>query len=332
MQPLTNNLFCMKQNTYKKLYDWYALQGRKNLPWRLSKDPYHIYLSEVMLQQTQVKTVLERFYFPFLEKFPSLENLANATIEEVLKTWQGLGYYSRARYLHQSAQQTTPALPDNVMALQALPGIGKNTAHAIAAFAYHQKVPVMEANVKRIIARFFALKNPTAKELWKYAQDLLDEKDPFTYNQAMMDIGALICTVKKPNCSNCPLNGECQGQENAQDYPQKITKKKVPTRHYHILIHYTNKNELHLAPRTTRFLHGMYGFDQQHPSQALPCNAKNLGQIVHHYSHFTLKAEIFAVPTRKKQHYTRQEINQLPLSGADEKALLLWDNNVIPLS
>lgn len=316
----------MKKTTRKKLYDWYAVKGRKHLPWRLTKDPYHIYLSEVMLQQTQVKTVLDRFYFPFLEKFPTLDILAQANIEDVLKTWQGLGYYSRARYLHQSAQRTAPTLPHNIDELEALPGIGKNTAHAIAAFAYHQRVPVMEANVKRITARFFALRNPTPKDLWNYGAQLLDQQDPFTHNQAMMDIGALICTAKTPNCSDCPLNKECKGKNTPEQYPQKKPKKAVPTRHYRVFIHYNTQNQLYLSPRTNRFLNGMYGFDQQDPSHVLPANSQAIGQVTHHYSHFTLNADIYVIPTQKQQHYTRQEINNLPLSGADEKALLLWDN------
>lgn len=316
----------MKLISHKKLHDWYQSHGRKTLPWRMTKDAYHIYVSEVMLQQTQVKTVLERFYFPFLEKFPSLESLANADLEEVLKMWQGLGYYSRARNLHRTAQIVAPNLPQKIEELEALPGIGKNTAHAIAALAFHQGVPVMEANVKRILSRFFSLPNPTPNKLWHCAHQLINLKDPFTHNQAMMDIGALICTPKDPDCKQCPLSIDCAGKKAPELYPEKKAKKTIPFRHYNILIHYTKQHQLYLAARTTRFLNGMYGFDQQDPSQLLPTNAKAIGQIIHHYSHFTLKADIFALPTQKKKHYTRQEINALPLSGADEKALLLWDN------
>lgn len=315
----------MKEITRTQLYEWYMLSGRKNLPWRLTKDAYHIYISEVMLQQTQVKTVLERFYLPFLERFPTLEALAHADVEDVLKMWQGLGYYSRARNLHRAAQMTAPSLPCNVEALEALPGIGKNTAHAIAAFAYHQSVPVMEANVKRIVSRFFSMTNPTQSELWHCAHQLLDAKDPFTHNQAMMDIGALICTPKTPNCKQCPLSTQCQGKENPEYYPKKKAKKIIPTRRYHIFIHYTPQHQLHLSARKTRFLNGMYGFDQQDQTHIVPSNAKAIGHVTHHYSHFTLEAAIYALPTKKQRHYTREEINTLPLSGADEKALSLWD-------
>ena len=316
----------MTLNIQQTLHDWYQENGRKTLPWRLTTDAYHIYVSEVMLQQTQVKTVLERFYFPFLEAFPSLEALANANLEEVLKMWQGLGYYSRARNLHRAAQIVAPHLPQKIEELIALPGIGKNTAHAIAALAFHQSVPVMEANVKRILSRFFALTNPTPNELWDCAHKLLNCEDPFTHNQAMMDIGALVCTPKNPDCRQCPLRSGCAGKETPERYPEKKVKKAIPIRQYHIFLHYNSQHQLYLEARTTRFLNGMYGFDQQDPTQVLPDNAKAIGQVTHQYSHFTLKADIFVLASTKKQHYTRQEINALPLSGADEKALLLWDN------
>ncbi|MBL6665133.1 MAG: A/G-specific adenine glycosylase [Rickettsiales bacterium] len=317
----------MKPLTRKTLYDWYEHEGRKNLPWRLTDDPYHIYLSEVMLQQTQVKTVLERFYFPFLKKFPTLTSVAKADVADVLKAWQGLGYYSRARYLHQTAQMTAPTLPDDVGALEKLPGIGKNTAHAIAAFAYQKSVPVMEANVKRVVARFFAFKHPTTKELWDGAWHLLDSTNPFTHNQAMMDIGAMVCTNNTPHCKNCPLQRECSGKNQPEHYPQKKVKKAVPTRHYQFWLHYTNDYKLYLAPRTTRFLNGMYQFDQHNINVSIPQSAIAIGNITHQYSHFRLKADIYALPSQKKgYHYTRQEINHLPLSGTDEKALQRWDD------
>ena len=159
---------------HKKLHDWYAKNGRTDLPWRNTDDPYHIYISEVMLQQTQVKTVLERYYFQFLEKFPSLEVLSRADLDEVLKMWEGLGYYTRAKNLHKTAQIIQPKLPKTYEALLKLPGIGKNTASAICAFAYKQNLAVMEANVKRILCRIHVLKNPKEEELRELALEMLD--------------------------------------------------------------------------------------------------------------------------------------------------------------
>ena len=136
----------MYKKTHKQIQNWYALHGRRELPWRTTDDPYHIYLSEVMLQQTQVKTVLERYYFPFLKKFPTLKVLGDAHLDDVLKMWEGLGYYNRARNLHKTASLVT-SLPTDVEELIKLPGIGKNTAHALSVFAFKKAVPVMEALV-----------------------------------------------------------------------------------------------------------------------------------------------------------------------------------------
>ncbi|MCF6207297.1 MAG: A/G-specific adenine glycosylase, partial [Sulfurovum sp.] len=166
------------EKTHRQIREWYAKNGRHDLPWRTTDDPYRIYLSEVMLQQTQVKTVLERFYFPFLEKFPTLKALGSAPLDEVLKAWEGLGYYNRAKNLHKTAQLLiqkgqvqgiAPTMPENIDSLVKLPGIGKNTAHAIAAFAFNKPVPVMEANVRRILCRIHRIKTPNDKKIWELA-------------------------------------------------------------------------------------------------------------------------------------------------------------------
>jgi A/G-specific adenine glycosylase len=215
---------------------WYQTHGRHDLPWRTTDDPYHIWLSEVMLQQTQVATVRDRFYAPFLAKFPSVAALAAAPEAAVMKAWEGLGYYSRARNLHKAAKQVSgarcqvPALLTKTWnarpeTLLSLPGIGRNTASAILAFAYHQPVAILEANVKRIIARVFALTQPNDAELWAGAEALLNRDEPFNYNQAMMDIGALICTPKNPNCNACPASSICKGKIAPEKYPTPKTKK-----------------------------------------------------------------------------------------------------------
>ena len=157
---------------HARLQQWYSNHGRHDLPWRNTSDPYAIYISEIMLQQTQVKTILERFYHPFLKKFPTVAALANAPEQEVLKAWEGMGYYRRAKYLHAAMKLAQTHMPNTVEALIALPGIGRNTAHAVAAFAYKQPVPVMEANVKRVIHRIFALKKAKDEELWAKAFEL----------------------------------------------------------------------------------------------------------------------------------------------------------------
>ncbi len=306
----------MYKPIHQQIHRWYATYGRTELPWRNSDDPYEIYISEVMLQQTQVKTVLDRYYFPFLQKFPTLQALASASLDEVLKAWEGLGYYNRAKHLHACAKQID-TLPQTLEALQKLPGIGPNTAHAICAFAFKQRVPVMEANVKRILSRIFSLTTPLSKELWEKAYALLDLENPFDYNQAMMDIGALICTPQQPKCDQCPLQTICQGKETPTLYPQKQTKK-IPQRRENILI-YRYQDRLSLTQRTDRFLHGLWGFEAV---KEIPKNAQEIGEVSHAYTHFKLLCRVYLLdqtsPT-KAHYFALEEIEKLAISKIDEK-------------
>jgi A/G-specific adenine glycosylase len=275
------------QNTHKNIQNWYKIHGRLELPWRMTNDPYHIYLSEVMLQQTQVKTVLERYYFPFLEKFPTLKSLGDAPLDDVLKMWEGLGYYNRAKNLHQTAT-LVDELPKDINELVKLPGIGKNTAHAVATFAFKQPLPIMEANVKRILCRLNKLKTPTDKELWNIAYKFVDKINPFDYNQAMMDIGATICLPKNPKCEHCPLADICKGQEEPTLYPTK-KKRVVPTREQNILINVYN-DTLSLTQRKGKFLHGLWGFE----SIEVPlCASEYIGEVTHAYTHFKLICKVY---------------------------------------
>ena len=313
----------MYKKAHDLLYQWYQTHGRHELPWRNIDDSYKIWVSEIMLQQTQVKTVLERFYFPFIEKFPSLRELAVASEDEVLKMWEGLGYYTRARNLHKTAQLSQHSLPSTVNGLLQLPGIGQSTAHAIAAFAYKTPVPIMDANVKRILYRLFALKKATDKELWKKAYDFFDASRPYDYNQAMMDLGASICTSKAASCPQCPFNNICKAVANPLLYPQKKTKKSSPTRKKHIVIHHY-KGKFALKQRETRFLHGLWGFCE-YPKDEDITISKTIGKISHTYSHFKLEAQVHLHNKYIEEHewFTLKEIEQLALSGADHKALAL---------
>ncbi|MDG1287261.1 MAG: A/G-specific adenine glycosylase [Rickettsiales bacterium] len=325
---------------HKALDAWYQANGRHELPWRKTEDPYAIWLSEVMLQQTQVKTVLERFYFPFLERFPSIHTLAEADLQDVLQLWQGLGYYSRAKNFHKAAQQiaaaglnTLPAEPD---ALIKLPGIGQNTARAVAAFAFHQPVAILEANVKRVVARIFALETPSDKELWAKAESLLNAEHPFDYNQAMMDVGSTICTPKNPSCDRCPANVICEGKSSPRSYPQKKIKKAIPTRQKNILLLRDTQNRYAIRPRETRFLHGLWEFPEIEKSELKyqfniklhSIDTNNfIGKISHAYSHFILEANIHQFDTSEThnewQWKTAEEISSLPLSRTETKILAL---------
>lgn len=321
---------------HKRLHRWYHMHGRQDLPWRNTTSAYEIYLSEIMLQQTQVKTVLERFYTPFLKHFPTLESLANADEAAVLKTWEGLGYYTRARNLHRAAKLAAPVLPKAVEDLEALPGIGKNTAHAIAAFAYHHPVPVMEANVKRVLCRIFALKNPSTEQLWEHAHNLLDVKRPFNYNQAMMDIGAMVCTKAKPHCSECPANDFCIGQKNPSAYPAPKQKKTTPVRHRVLVVFEDAAGNVWLEKRESKFLGGLYGFPEyaedisalyhQNIHYNLAVNGKMLGNVTHTYSHFKLIAQAWKVKVKYKGGegwYSQAAIRRMALAGVDHKVIAL---------
>ncbi|TET88998.1 MAG: A/G-specific adenine glycosylase [Sulfurovum sp.] len=309
------------QKIHQKIQDWYQNHGRLDLPWRMATDPYHIYLSEVMLQQTQVKTVLDRYYFPFLEKFPTLKALGEAPLDDVLKMWEGLGYYNRAKNLHKTAT-LVGELPNDINELIKLPGIGKNTAHAVATFAFNQPVPIMEANVKRILCRLHKLKIPNDKQLWDIAYGVVDKENPFDYNQAMMDIGATICLPKNPKCELCPLNDICKGQKEPTLYPTK-KKRVVPTREQNILINVYDDTLL-LTQRQGKFLHGLWGFE----SVDVPvCAAEYIGEVTHAYTHFKLICKVYVYyenSPEQMDYFNEEEIQKLAISKVDEKIVKLF--------
>ncbi len=308
------------KNTHQAIRDWYHSHGRKDLPWRNSRDPYAIWVSEIMLQQTQVTTVRDRFYGPFLAKFPTAKALAMAPENDVMKAWEGLGYYRRARHLHQAAKRITK-FPNQVDELILLPGIGKNTAHAIMAFAFHAPVAVMEANVKRIVARVFAIENPRAEDLWHAAEKLLNREDPFLHNQAMMDIGAMICTPRNPRCGECPLQNICTGKIAPENYPAKKAKKAVAVRKRYILVRQNPRGEVALEKREGNLLGGLYGFEQVDVKPA----GRYLGEVRHHYSHFTLEARVYVSrkAAGKALWKSPHALHDIALSALDHKVLKL---------
>lgn len=318
-----------------QLLAWYASHGRKDLPWRNTRDAYEIYLSEVMLQQTQVKTVLERFYGPFLARFPTLAALAEAPQDAVLSAWQGLGYYSRALNVHKVAKACADGLPDTVEGLLALPGIGRNTAHAVAAFAYRQPYAVMEANVRRVLCRIFALEKPTEAELWASAALLLDTAEPFDYNQAMMDVGAMVCTKRAPACALCPAEGICKGQDAPELYPAPKQAKAVPVRRETIWVLRNGRGEYYATARQSRFLQGLYQFAPTvAEADSLTVEGREyarddavaLGSVRQQYSHFTLEADVVLVAAGGKggkDWYAPEPLRALPVSMAEKKVMVL---------
>ncbi len=223
-----------------RLIDWQRLHGRHSLPWQNTRDPYRVWLSEIMLQQTQVATALP-FYARFLQRFPDVKALADAHLDDVLALWSGLGYYRRARHLHRCAQQVAReyggVFPDNAQALQTLPGIGRSTAAAIAAFCFGERVAILDGNVKRVLSRvlrFDGNLSQAAPErwLWGQASELLPHANIEAYTQGLMDLGATVCLSRQPLCRQCPVKGLCLSEQagDPDRYPVKTRKTRRQSR------------------------------------------------------------------------------------------------------
>ncbi len=241
VSPIKNN------STFSaRLLAWHKRHGRHDLPWQGTRDAYRIWVAEIMLQQTQVAAVIP-YYRRFLERFPDIAALAAAPQDEVLRLWSGLGYYSRARNLQRAAELVTErhggVFPRTLTEIQALPGIGRSTAAAIAAFAYGTRAAILDGNVKRVLARHFAVAGfPGEKRvemrLWQLAEEQLPPRAIGRYTQAMMDLGATLCARAKPACANCPLASSCRAFAlgRVRDFPAPRPAKVVPTRATHMLL------------------------------------------------------------------------------------------------
>lgn len=250
------------------LLSWYGEWGR-DLPWRRHRDPYPIWISEVMLQQTQVKTVIP-YYQQWLEVFPTVERLAGTDLQAVLKVWQGLGYYARARHLHRCAQVLVTEhggqFPQTVPAMLALPGIGRTTAGGILSAAFNLPVSILDGNVKRVLARLTALSVSPAKalkQLWQLSDQLLDQKYPRDFNQGLMDLGAVICTPKNPHCGICPWLNFCQAYSlNLQtQLPMRETSTPLPHKLIGVAVIWNDQGQILIDKRPpTGLLGGLWEF------------------------------------------------------------------------
>ncbi len=260
----------------ERVLNWFDRHGRKNLPWQHPITPYRVWISEIMLQQTQVATVIP-YYDKFMTSFPSLESLANAPIDDVLKHWSGLGYYARARNLHKAAQQVRDEFngefPDDLESVVSLSGIGRSTAGAILSIAFQQKQAILDGNVKRVLARYHCVEGwygnaKVQKELWLLADKHLPHDAPKSryadYTQAMMDLGATLCTRSRPDCNQCPLQEDCTALKTGttDKYPTPKPKKTLPERSAIMLMMHRD-NEIYLAKRPpTGIWGGLWGFPQ----------------------------------------------------------------------
>lgn len=310
------------QQFQQKILDWFARSGRKHLPWQQTKSAYFIWISEIMLQQTQVVTVIPYFQ-RFIQYFPTLSSLANANIDKVIMLWSGLGYYARARNLHCCAQtiekEYSGEFPKDLLLLQNLPGIGRSTAGAILALAFNQSASILDGNVKRVLARFHAISgwpglNEVSKQLWALSDHYTPKnKHVNPYTQAMMDLGALICTRAQPKCAECPLQNHCKAyiENKTTNYPSPKPRKKNPCRVVKMVILINEHQEILLEKRPPS---GIWGGLWSLPECSITENVKNFCKknyhceitkplkkyplLKHTFSHFHLEIRPILIPVK----------------------------------
>ena len=255
-----------------KILTWFDSFGRKDLPWQHDPTPYRVWISEIMLQQTQVATVIP-YYLRFMESFPDIATLAAASADDVLHHWSGLGYYARARNLHRTASmlvnENNGEFPEVFEQVRALPGIGRSTAGAILALSGNQRHAILDGNVKRVLARFYAVagwpgKTGVSRQLWALAEQNTPANNVAAYTQAMMDLGATVCTRASPDCANCPLAAECAAHAAGMetDFPGKKPKKDKPRKATHMILVRQNGN-VYLERRPPEGIWGgLYSFPE----------------------------------------------------------------------
>ena len=289
-----------------RLVAWQLEFGRRGLPW-MTADPYRRWLSEVMLQQTQVSVVIE-YFERFLKAFPTLRDLAAASEDDVMRLWAGLGYYSRARNLHACArivvQEMGGQFPHTAEELAKLPGIGRSTAGAISSFCFGEPAPILDGNVKRVFARMLCLDQPiestaAQKILWAHAQKVVSREQPGVYNQALMDLGAMICTKSAPKCGRCPVRAFCEaaGKGLADRYPVPKARKQVPLVQRSMLL-YRASDAVLLEHRTRKGVwQGLWSLPEV---QTVPEGAAPAGEFTHRFTHYALHARVYAVNVADK--------------------------------
>ncbi|MBN1993119.1 MAG: A/G-specific adenine glycosylase [Anaerolineae bacterium] len=356
--PEVGDLSLQVEKIRSRLLVWYC-RNRRNLPWRGESSPYRIWVSEVMLQQTQVATVIP-YYRRFLAKFPTLADLAEARLEDVLKAWEGLGYYARARNLHRAAREIMEkhagCLPENYAALRALPGFGDYTAGAVASIAFGRAVPAIDGNVKRVLARLFALegdvrRGSAARQLKEIAAALVDPARPGDWTQALIELGAMVCLPQAPQCARCPVKVLCQAHQRGleRQLPAKPASKALP--HYQVTAAVIEQGKKILIAQ--RPLEGMLGGLWEFPGGKQEANEtlaeclqreirEELGieiavgrpvvTVKHSYTHFKITLHAFYCRLRRGQQpqalevadwrwVTLAEIDAFPFARTDLKII-----------
>jgi A/G-specific adenine glycosylase len=347
-----NNLPQLRQSLLK----WYHNSGR-DLPWRSSRNPYEIWIAEIMLQQTQVKTVIP-YYQRWLAQFPTVEALAVAELQQVLKVWQGLGYYARARHIHTCSQvivqEYNGIFPNNLDEVLKLPGIGRTTAGGILSAAFNQPISILDGNVKRVLARLTALQIPPSdalKHLWQLSDTILDEKHPRDFNQALMDLGATLCTPKNPRCSECPWQSYCQAyQLNLQSQiPMRKPSAPLPHKIIGVAVIWNDQKQILIDKRPAKgLLGGLWEFPggKLEPNETIQdCIVREIQEelgieievgnhlmnIDHAYTHFKITLNVYhcrhlsgepkPIECDEIRWVNLDELDQFPFPKANEKII-----------
>ena len=324
----------------QKMIRWHKNYGRHDLPWKKNMTPYRIWISEIMLQQTQVSTVIP-YFKRFINKFPLLDDLAKADLDEVISLWAGLGYYSRAKYLYQTAQiifkKYNSKFPNTFEELITLPGIGRSTAGAILAFAFNQRAAILDGNVKRIFIRLHGLElttqaHATQKELWLLAEHYLPQNHIREYTQSLMDLGATICLRKNPHCKICPLVKSCIAYHNKDTHrlPLPKQRKKLPIKNTFFLILKNEQDQVLLEKRpSVGIWSNLWSFPEIENLTDLKTRLSQWGMISktqttlptfkHTFSHYHLKITPIVINITFLQHAINEPKQMIWISKTQSK-------------
>lgn len=336
---------CVPKTFAVRVCAWQREHGRQHLPWQRTRDPYRIWLSEIMLQQTQVNTVIP-YYERFLERFPDIATLAVADQEEVMPYWAGLGYYARARNLHRCAQVLVAEhggrFPGNAAAIALLPGIGRSTASAIAAFSYGERSPIMDGNVKRVFSRHFAVRGhpgvtAVERQLWALADEAVQQApanlDMTAYTQGLMDLGSQLCTRGKPQCDQCPIADTCEAKRLGlqQTLPEPRPRRSIPERHCAMLLLHGDSHVLLEKQPQPGIWGGLWSLPRYDSAQELAASCRNMGLsvaahgrmagFVHTFTHFRLHIDPWRVEAARGTAQARTGQRWIPYSELAQTAV-----------
>ena len=338
-------------NIQRAILEWYD-QNKRNLPWRDSKNPYFIWISEVVLQQTRVEQGAP-FFHRLIEAFPSVEALAAATEQEVLTVWKGLGYYSRARNLHKAAQQIITAhsgvFPREFLALKKLPGVGEYTAAALSSICFNQAIAAVDGNVIRVVSRLLDLSDPvessqTARSITEFANEILSPTRPGDFNQAMMDFGSMVCTPKSPSCASCPLATVCLARINNTQHlrPVKKPKKKAINRFLLFKVQLQEGKIRMIQQQKGSIWENLFLFPfDEFSSEAaflarisqerLMINDRAIHVLSHQRLHYAVVMTQEHTPASREFWFSREELYDLPTPILVPRILTRVENQLAPL-